>query len=363
MPSVSAAGGPLVLVTGANGYIGTWLIQGLLEKGYTVRGTVRSEEKGKPLTEYFDSTPYGSNLELPGAFDEAVKGVDAIEHVASPTVFLRRPDDPPDALIVPAVEGTLGILRSAQKFGSKVKRIVLTSSIVALLPIFTAADAESGVTVPLDESGWADAYVDDVRKRGNAAGLLAKYCASKALAEKAAWEFYEKCKSEVPWDLVALNPATVLGSPLLDFQDGLTSSLQYWLHHACKAQPDDVLCDTMGFVDVHDVVAAHVAALEKEEAGGERIILCKRNEMYTIRPDLYDGASGVLPSGNPGITPGALQYTYNTTKAARILGIVYTDSGDTLGNTMEYFETRGFFGGGAGGNVNVNGNGEVGGVM
>lgn len=42
-----------VLVTGANGYIAVWLVQKLLEQGYAVRGTARSESKGKHLKEIF----------------------------------------------------------------------------------------------------------------------------------------------------------------------------------------------------------------------------------------------------------------------------------------------------------------------
>ena len=50
-----------VLVSGANGYIAMWVVRTLLEQGYTVRGAVRSEEKGKRLREYFH--PYGDKVE------------------------------------------------------------------------------------------------------------------------------------------------------------------------------------------------------------------------------------------------------------------------------------------------------------
>jgi nucleoside-diphosphate-sugar epimerase len=42
-----------VLVTGANGYIAAWVVKALLEEGYSVRGTARSEEKGKHLKKLF----------------------------------------------------------------------------------------------------------------------------------------------------------------------------------------------------------------------------------------------------------------------------------------------------------------------
>lgn len=54
--------GDKILVTGANGYIPIWVVNQLLEKGYTVRATVRTKEKGKHLEERFKS--FGEKLEL-----------------------------------------------------------------------------------------------------------------------------------------------------------------------------------------------------------------------------------------------------------------------------------------------------------
>ena len=51
-----------VLVTGANGYIAIWVVRHLLEKGYLVRGTVRSDTKAEYLRKYFSS--YGDKFEV-----------------------------------------------------------------------------------------------------------------------------------------------------------------------------------------------------------------------------------------------------------------------------------------------------------
>lgn len=123
MPTISAPA--KVLVSGANGYIAIWVVRTLLEKGYSVRGTVRSADKGQHLKETFSHYDTGK-LELvvveditmvclkwllsrhidvdiytmvqEGAFDEAVKGVDAILHTASP--FHLDAEDPNGSPIV-----------------------------------------------------------------------------------------------------------------------------------------------------------------------------------------------------------------------------------------------------------------------
>jgi nucleoside-diphosphate-sugar epimerase len=57
--------GSKILVTGANGFIAVWLIRTLLEKGYSVRGVVRSPSKGEYLRKLFcESLAYGEKFEL-----------------------------------------------------------------------------------------------------------------------------------------------------------------------------------------------------------------------------------------------------------------------------------------------------------
>ena len=55
--------GDKVLVSGANGFVAIWVVRTLLEQGYAVRGTVRSVEKGRYLSNMFDKD-YPGKLEL-----------------------------------------------------------------------------------------------------------------------------------------------------------------------------------------------------------------------------------------------------------------------------------------------------------
>ena len=59
MPAVTSG---KVLVTGANGYVAAWVLKDLLDNGFSVRGTVRSENKATHLREYFKS--FGDKLEF-----------------------------------------------------------------------------------------------------------------------------------------------------------------------------------------------------------------------------------------------------------------------------------------------------------
>lgn len=131
-----------VLVTGGSGFIASWLVRELLERGFEVRTTVRSEQKAELLRTNFRD--YSDRLELsivedvvtPGAFDESVQGIHGILHVATPMPNYEESTDP-DKLISPAVQGNLGILESAKK-SATVQRVVITSSIGAVWDVSKA---------------------------------------------------------------------------------------------------------------------------------------------------------------------------------------------------------------------------------
>ena len=157
------------------------------------------------------------------AFDEAVKGVDAIQHTASPFHF--NVTDPQE-LINPAVAGTTSVLKSALKTGSSVKRVIVLSS--------CAAVQTSGLSEPkvFTEADWNEAAIKEVETKGKDASPIDAYMASKTLAERAAWNWYEKNKSSVSWDLVTLQPPYVFG-PIIHECKGLESlntSAGLWFH-------------------------------------------------------------------------------------------------------------------------------------
>ena len=131
--------GQLVLLTGATAHVGYRTLIEALSRGHKVRAAVRSESKVSEIKAARSTQSYLNqlafiivpNIETDGAFDKAVKGVESIVHVAS---FLAKPSDDDGANIVrTAIRGTLSILYSALKEPS-VKRVVITSSVVAVNP-------------------------------------------------------------------------------------------------------------------------------------------------------------------------------------------------------------------------------------
>ncbi|KAF8874583.1 hypothetical protein CPB84DRAFT_1752933 [Gymnopilus junonius] len=224
----------------------------------------------------FIAISYDNKLELfvikdmikEGTFDEAVKDVDAIEHMASPVILTGIE---PDEYNEPAIEGTVGILKSA--LNGKVKHIIVTSSTFA---IFNPVKEH---TFTFDEMHWGDDYINTVKEKGKEAGPLVKYSASKTLVERVAWDLYDKHKKQVKWDLVVLHPPFICVwhklPPLYEVTkpDDLNVSLLVFWNMISKDLPDESLKETYGFVDVRDISLAHVEVLKSTKAAGKRIII------------------------------------------------------------------------------------------
>ncbi|KAL2942061.1 Tetraketide alpha-pyrone reductase 1 [Bienertia sinuspersici] len=130
---MSEAGKKVVCVDGASGYIASWLVKLLLNRGYTVKATVRDPKKVDHLRslegakERLHLLP--ANLLEEGSFDAAVEGCEGVFHTASP--FYHDVKDPQVELLDPAVKGTNNVLNACAKFSS-IKRVVLTSSMAAV---------------------------------------------------------------------------------------------------------------------------------------------------------------------------------------------------------------------------------------
>jgi len=252
----------LICVTGASGFIGSYLVKGLLEGGHRVRATVRdpsATEKLAHLKAMGDVEIFGANLLEEGSFHEAIDGCDVVMHAAS-AVFLTA-KDPQKEIVDVAVKGTENVLQAVQAAGT-VRRVVLTSSVSAVLDdarppshVFTEADWNDSATLKTEP-----------------------YPLSKVRGERRAREICDaQGEGEGAWDLVAINPTMVMGPVLTKVHCRTSPSLiRDLMRGKFPAAPDL----TFGLVDVRDVAAAHLAAMD-HPSPAERYI-CTSESMRLV---------------------------------------------------------------------------------
>ncbi|XP_004510886.1 tetraketide alpha-pyrone reductase 2-like [Cicer arietinum] len=244
---------PEFCVTGGNGFIAAYLVKALLEKGYTVRTTVRNPdlEKVGYLTQLSGDKErlkiLKADLLVEGSFDEAVIGVDGVFHTASP-VLVPYDNNIQATLIDPCIKGTKNVLNSCAK--ANVKRVVLTSSCSSI----RYRDDVQQIS-PLNESHWSD---PDYCKRHNL-----WYAYAKTVGEREAW----KIAKENDIDLVVVNPSFVVG-PLLTPHP---ASTLYIILNIIKGLKGEYPNTTVGFVHIDDVIEAHLLAMEEPKASGRLI--------------------------------------------------------------------------------------------
>jgi len=243
-----------VLVTGGSGFIGSHSILQLLAAGHRVRTTVRRLQREGEVramlkeggAEPGDRVSFAAaDLENDAGWAEAAAGCDYVLHVASP--FPPGVPKHEDELIVPAREGALRVLRASRDAG--VKRVVLTSSFAAI------GYGHEPQTTPFNETNWTNIQVD-----------TAAYVKSKALAERAAWDFIANEGGGL--ELSVVNPVAVFG-PVLgpDFSPSVLL-LRRLMDGSVPACPRLYF----GVVDVRDVADLHIRAMTHPAAKGERFL-------------------------------------------------------------------------------------------
>ena len=246
--------GELVLVTGGTGFVAAHCIVRLLDAGYRVRTTVRSlarADEVRAMVAEGGSDAAGvefaeADLLRDEGWSDAASGAAFMLHVASPFP-VSQPKDP-DELIVPARDGALRALRAARD--ARVRRVVLTSSFAAVG--YGAVHPER----PYTEDDWTDPT--DER--------LTPYVRSKAVAERAAWDFIDREAPDL--ELTVVNPVAVFGPTLGRDLSSSLALLLLFLNGEISAVPHAAT----NAVDVRDVADLHVAAMTHPDAAGERFL-------------------------------------------------------------------------------------------
>jgi dihydroflavonol-4-reductase len=231
-----------ILITGATGFLGSWVARALVRAGHALRALVRATSPRDSLAGLPIEAVEGDILDQ-HALARAMRGVEAVVHCAG-LVSLRPRDR--EALHQMNVVGSRHVLEVA---GAQGLRVVFTSSIATIGGAYTPALR--------DERAWLGGH-----------GPRCGYVESKRVSEELALSLAARGQ-----DVVVLNPGNALGPGDLRF----TSTrlvLQY-----LRGELRFYLPGGMSFCDVRDVAGAYAAALTRGRSG-ERYILAGMNLTY-----------------------------------------------------------------------------------
>ncbi|KAK6127874.1 hypothetical protein DH2020_038382 [Rehmannia glutinosa] len=306
MPSVP---GKIVCVTGAGGFIASWLVKLLLEKGYTVRGTVRNPEdpKNSHLRELEGADERlilcKADLNDYDSLREAINGCDGVFHTASPVT------DDPEQMVEPAVNGAKNVIRAAAE--AKVRRVVLTSSIGAIY-----MDPNRDPDKVVDETCWSDLEFCKNTKNW--------YCYGKAVAQQAAWDIAK----ELGVDLVVINPVLVLGPLLQPTVNASVLHILKYLTGSAKTYANSI----QAYVHVKDVALAHILLFESPAASGRH--LCAETVLH--RGEVVEILAKCSDEKNPRKKP----YKFSNQKL-KDLGLEFTPVKQCLYDTVKSLQEKG----------------------
>lgn len=253
-----------VAITGCNGFVASHVTKQLVEAGYTVRGTCRdktNEAKVGHLAQFESLELYNADLLQEGSFAEAFEGVDVVVHTASP--FFGASDNPQEELIDPAVNGTKNVMDQAVACG--VKRVVVTSSCAAIVQNSAYSGDDTWQNYVYTEADWnTTCTIEDN-----------PYELSKTLAEKEAWKYKDQI------EVCTINPAFIVGPSLSTRADGTSTKIMIGMLMGSFKECPPTFC--YGCIDVRDVAAAHVAAVDHPEAPGNRFLMSSNDGYDAIQ--------------------------------------------------------------------------------
>lgn len=235
-----------VLVTGADGFIGSHLVEALVEKGYDVRAFVLYNSFNS--WGWLDHAPrqirdsldvFSGDIRDPHGVKAAMHGFDAVLHLAA-LIAIPYSYHSPDTYIDTNVKGTLNVLQAARELG--VKRVVHTS---------TSEVYGTARFVPITEAHPLQGQ--------------SPYSASKIGADQLAYSFH--ASFDVP--VVIARPFNTYGPR--QSARAVIPTIITQIASGKKVLKLGAVSPTRDFNFVKDTVAGFVAALESQAGSGEVI--------------------------------------------------------------------------------------------
>ncbi|VVT54545.1 uncharacterized protein SAPINGB_P004129 [Magnusiomyces paraingens] len=329
-----------VLLTGASGFVAIHTLEALLTRGFVVKATVRSQEKGHYLLNKFPGKPLEiaivEDIQAPNAFENALKdsAITAVIHTASP--FFAAKNDPLKELLDPAVKGTKNVLQAIKTFAPQVSTVVVTSSYAAISNVTKRTDHSFVHTeATWSEITWEQAISD----------LNLSYRASKKFAERALWDFVAEEKPN--FTATTVNPPLVYGPVIQDVTspEKLNTSNAILWKNVIESTPGDTsdsyANDAALWVDVRDVALAHVLPLEKPELAGKRLFVtpgfCSTQSILDVLNEKFPALKGKIAVGRPGTGDKQLPelYQYDNHVTNDLLGIKYHTLEESMIDTFK----------------------------
>lgn len=347
-------GGPTikrtVMVTGANGYLASYIVKDLLESGHTVHACVRDVSRESSIRHLRAFIPGGNNDQLQffstgnledatsktQPFDGPMKSCDAVMHLATPlNVKFGADYDGEKDIYKPAMTSTQELLDCVKRNADTVQCFVLTSSMSAMAP-----RPEPALK---DESQWSDAKEQQSRDNW--------YGATKTAQEQLVRDWIQQAKSNgvLSPDFVyaAICPTMVIG-PILQ---GLNSSpsgtmgiLQKWLQGGKSEVPND----SMSFIHAEDCAKMHTRVLE---CSADQIHSHQRymslieslhwNDIMKLMKEVHPGLPAYVEytddnSNEPLVTPTRFNF-----EAMHSLGVQVRTTQDAVADSVRYLKGAG----------------------
>jgi len=235
----------MVLVTGANGMLGSYLVRQLIDRGESVRGLKRAKSDLALLGDYARRMEW-SEGDVTDIFslEEAMKGVDKVYHLAA--LISMQPRDAGKMLNINA-EGTANVVNAA--LGSGISKLLYASSVAAF-----------GRPEPMGR--MIDEQLDVKDSKDNFA-----YFKSKLYAEREIWRGIAE-----GLNAVIINPSTILGG---GFWTMPPNALFEQVHKGIPFYTGG----SNGFVDVRDVVSIAIQLMDSN-ISAEKFIVSAENASW-----------------------------------------------------------------------------------